>query len=98
MGNHDILVVSAVNDITAALNSVVAETGTPLESMINPYNNTAGVYHIDTAGADDFDTAAVGLQGKVSILCKMDNNLLVNARGKDGEPLFDFNNALPANR
>jgi len=97
MGNHDILAVSAAADIKAALNGV-PETGTPLESMVNPYSDTAGVYHIDTAGAADFDVPAVGHQGKVSILCKADNDLLVNARGKDGEPLFDFNNALPANK
>ncbi|GAH42169.1 unnamed protein product [marine sediment metagenome] len=98
MGSHDILVVSAAADITAALNGVVAETGTPLESMVNPYSDTAGVYHIDTAGTSDFDAAVVGHQGKVSVLCKADNDLLVNARGKEGEPLFDFNNALPANK
>ena len=56
------------------------------------------VYHIDTAGAADFDAAAVGHQGKVSVLSKADNDLLVNARGNDGEPLFDFNNALPVNK
>ena len=98
MGSHDILVVSAAADITAALNGVIAETGTPLESMVNPYSDTAGVYHIDTAGASDFDAAAVGHQGEVSVLCKADNNLLVNARGKEGEILFDLNNALPASK
>ena len=98
MGSHDILVASAAVDITAALNGVVAETGHPLASMVNPYSDTVGVYHIDTAGASDFDAAAVGHQGKVSVLCKADNDLLVNVRGKDGEPLFDFNNALPANK
>jgi len=98
MGSHDILVVSAAADITAALNGVVAETGHPLERMVNPYSATAGVYHIDTAGASDFDAEAVGHQGKVSILCKADNDLLVNARGKDGEPLFNSNNALPSNK
>ena len=98
MGNHDILAASAAADITAALNGVVAETGTPLESMVNPYNNTAGTYHIDTAGAADFDAAAVGHQGEVSVLCKADNNLLVNARGKEGELLLDLNNALPASK
>jgi prepilin-type N-terminal cleavage/methylation domain-containing protein len=98
MGSHDILVASAAADITTALNGVVAETGHPLESMVNPYSDIAGVYHIDTAGASDFDAAAVGHQGKVSVLCKADNDLLVNARGKDGEPLFDFNKALPANK
>jgi len=70
MGSHDILVVSAAADITAALNGVAAETGTPLEGMVNPYSDTAGVYHVDTAGTSDFDAAAVGHQGKVSVLCK----------------------------
>jgi len=98
MGSHDILVASAAANITAALNGVVAETGHPLESMVNPYSDTAGVYHIDTAGASDFDAAAVGHQGKVSVLCKADNDLLINARGKDGEPLFDFSHALPVNK
>jgi len=98
MGNHDILVVSAAADITAALNSVAAETGTPLESMVNPYSEKAGVYHIDTAGASDFDAAAVGHQGKVSILCKADNDLLINARGKDGTVLLTLPKALPANK
>ena len=98
MGSHDILVVSAAADITAALNGVVAETGTPLESMVNPYSDTAGVYHIDTAGASYFDATADGHQGKVSVLCKADNDLFINARGKDGEPLFGFNNSLPANK
>jgi type IV pilus assembly protein PilA len=98
MGSHDILVVSAEADITEALNGVVAETGTPLESMVNPYSDTAGVYHIDTAGTSTFDATAVGHQGKVSVLCRADNDLLVNARGKEGEPLFDFSHALPANK
>jgi len=98
MGSHDILVVSAAADITAALNNVTPESGTPLESMINPYSDTAGVYHIDTAGTSNFDAEVVGYQGKVSVLCKADNVLLVNARGKEGELLFDFNNALPANK
>ena len=98
MGSYDILVASAAADITAAFNGVAPEDGTPLESMINPYLYTAGVYHIDTAGNSTFDATAVGHQGKVSVLCKADNDLLVNARGKDGELLFDFNNALPANK
>ena len=100
MGSHDILVASAVADITAALNGVVPETGHSLESMVNPYSDTAGVYHIDTAGDANFDVAAVGHQGKVSILCKADNDLLVNARGKDGEMLMKPTNikSLPANK
>ena len=98
MSSSDILVVSAAANITAALNNVTPEAGTPLESMVNPYLDSAGVYHIDIAGAADFDAAAVGHQGKVSILCKADNDLLVNARGKDGELLFDLNNVLPANK
>ena len=98
MGDNDILAVNKETDIPVALNGVAAETGTPLEGMVNPYSDTAGVYHIDTAGTSDFDAAAVGHQGKVSVLCKADNDLLVNARGKDGELLFNSNNALPANK
>lgn len=98
MGSHDILLASAAADITAALNGVAAETGTPLESMVNPYSDKAGVYHIDTAGASDFDAAAVGHQGEVSVLCKADNDLLVNARGKDGAVLLTLPQALPANK
>ncbi len=97
MGDHDILVASAAADITAALSGVVAETGHPLESMVNPYLDTAGVYHIDAVGSSAFDVAAVGHQGKVSILCKVDNDLLVNARGKDGAVLLTLPQALPAN-
>jgi prepilin-type N-terminal cleavage/methylation domain-containing protein len=98
MGDNDILVASAAADITAALNGVVPETGHPLASMVNPYIDTAGVYHIDTAGASYFDAAVVGHQGKVSILCKANNDLLVNARGKDGAVLLTLPQALPANR
>ncbi len=98
MGDNDILAVNKATDIPAALNGVAAETGTSLEGMVNPYSDSAGVYHIDTAGASDFDAAVVGHQGKVSVLCKADNDLLVNARGKDGELLFNSNNALPANK
>ena len=98
MGNHDILEASAAADIQEALNGVSPDDGTPLESMVNPYLGSAGVYHIDTAGNSTFDAAEVGHQGKVSVLCKADNDLLVNARGKDGEPLFDFSHALPANK
>jgi len=98
MGDNDILAVNKETDIPVALNGVAAETGTPLEGMVNPYSDTAGVYHIDTAGTSDFDAAVVGHQGKVSVLCKADNDLSVNARGKDGELLFNSNNALPANK
>jgi len=100
MGSHDILVVSAAADITAALNGVVAETGTPLESMINPYINIAGVYHIDTSGSSVFDTdgSPPSWQGMVSVLCTKDNTLLINARGKRGELLFTHPHVLPARK
>ena len=102
MGNHNILVVSAEADIIAALNGVVAETGTPLERMVNPYNNAAGVYHIDSGvGASVFDVddpADPAWQGMVSVLLASDNTLLINARGKKGELLFTHPHSLPANK
>jgi len=98
MGSHDILVVSAAADITAALNGVAAETGTPLESMVNPYIGSKGVYHIDAGGGSDFDADNVALQGQVSVNLVSDNNLLVGARGKYGELIFTHPHALPANK
>jgi len=98
MGSHDILVVSAAADITAALDGVVAETGTPLEGMVNPYSDTAGVYHIDTAAGSAFDATNAAYQGQVSVNLVSDNNILVNARGKKGKLIFNHIHALPANK
>ena len=101
MGDNDILLVDRLTDIPAALNNVEAENGTPLESMINPYLDSAGVYHIDDGGDSGFDVSDDGYQGQVSINLVSDNNLLVNARGKKGEILFSEgppNKALPANK
>ena len=98
MGSHDILVVSAAADITAALNGVAPEIGTPLESMINPYFSDNGVYHIDTATGSAFDATNASYQGQVSVNLVSDNNLLVSARGKYGELIFTHPHALPANK
>ena len=104
MGDNNILIADYLTDIPKALNNVPAESGTPLESMINPYLDTAGVYHIDGAGSP-FDTdpsgevAELALQGRVSILCLADNDLLVNARGKYGELIMlPVIRSLPASR
>ena len=107
MGDNNILIADYLTDIPKALNNVLAETGTPLESMINPYLDTAGVYHIDASGSpfDDDPTTTSGtveelaLQGRVSILCLADNDLLVNARGKYGELIMlPVIRSLPASR
>ena len=104
MGDNDILYATYTTDIPKALDDVVAETGTPLESMINPYLDTAGVYHIDGAGSP-FDVnptdepTQLALRGHVSILCLADNDLLVNARGKYGELIMvPVIRSLPASR
>ena len=104
MGDQDIHAVSHIGDITLALNNVTPELGTPLESMVNPYLDIAGVYHIDSVGsvfdADPGGAAAqLALQGHVSILCRADNDLLVNARGKKGEIIMTpIIRSLPANK
>jgi prepilin-type N-terminal cleavage/methylation domain-containing protein len=104
MGDQDIHAVSRIGDITLALNNVTPELGTPLESMINPYLGTAGVYHIDSAGSvfdadPSGDVAELALRGRVSILCLADNDLLVNARGKYGELIMvPVIRSLPASR
>ena len=95
MGDHDIV---GSADITAALNGVVAETGTPLESMVNPYFESAGVYHIDADGSSNFDATNAAYQGQVSVNVVSDNNILVSARGKYGELIFTHPHSLPANK
>ena len=100
MGDHDILEVSDVADITAALNGVAPDGGTPLESMVNPYLEITGVYHIDagtgTSVFDDDDPDDPLWQGMVSVLCAGDNTLLINGRGKRGESIFTHPHSLPA--
>lgn len=103
MGDHNILADNHTADITAALNNVLPEEGTPLESMINPYLDTLGVYHIDSVGsAFDADPSGeseeLALRGRVSVLCRDDNDLLVNARGKKGEIIMTLIHSLPASR
>ena len=106
MGDHDIHVLTKTTDIPLALNNVPAETGTPLESMVNPYLDTLGVYHIDVStspfdGDPDTsnDAAVLALRGRVSIMVLADNILLVNARGKYGEIIMTpIIHSLPANK
>ena len=104
MGDNDIHFDNHTAEITLALNNVAPELGFPLESMINPYLSDAGVYHIDGAGsAFDADPSGAVLQlawqGHVSVLCRADNDLLVNARGKYGEIIMlPLSRSLPASR
>ena len=94
MGDHDILTGNGKNDITDVLG---AEDQKVLESMVNPYSSSKDVYRIDNIGSS-FDTADPAYQGQVSVLLTADNKLLVNARGQDGEVLFDAPYVLPANK
>ena len=94
MGDHDILTGNGKSDIKDALG---AEDQKALESMVNPYSSSKDVYRIDNIGSS-FDTADPAYQGKVSVLLVADNKLLVNARGQDGEVLFDAPYVLPANK
>ena len=104
MGDHDIHYATKEADIALALNNVPEDTGTPLESMVNPYLDTLGVYHVDdTASPFDADPTTdatqLALRGRVSILVTADNLLLVNARGKYGEIIMTpIIHSLPANK
>ena len=84
-------------DIVAALGP---ENATQVESMINPYSETLQVYHIDAGGDSAFDATDAGLQGRVSVNLVSLNNLLVNARGKQGEIIMTpfLTRSLPANK
>ena len=95
MGDHDILTGNGKSDITDALG---AEDQKILESMVNPYSSDATVYRIDTVVNSTFDDKDSAYQGNVSVLLVADNKLLVNARGQDGEVLFDAPYVLPANK
>ena len=95
MGDHDILTGNGKSDITDALG---AEDQKVLENMVNPYSSDTAVYRIDTVGDSTFDAKDSAYQGKVSVLLVADNKLLVNARGQDGEALFDAPYVLPANK
>ena len=95
MGDHDILTGNDKSDMTDALG---AEDQKVLENMVNPYSSDAAVYRFDTVGNYTFDAKDSTYQGKVSVLLVADNKLLVNARGQDGEVLFDAPYVLPANK
>ena len=94
MGDNDI---KNDGDIEAALG---VDTLKQLESMVNPYSDDLYVYHHDAGGASAFDATLDTLQGMVSVNLVSDNNLLVNARGKDGEIIMlpFLTKSLPANK
>jgi len=93
MGDHD---VTEEAHVTAAL-------GAPshtLEDMLNPYGETLNVYVYDPAeGTSDFSSLDGTLhKGKVIVLLVQENILRCNALDKNGEPIWNFTHALPANK
>jgi len=95
MGDTDI---NYETDIPSAVG--MPENSKQIESMINPYSTDYDVYRSE-GPSSDFDTDDSAWLGRVSILFVAKNDLLVNARGKDGELLFDvapINKSLPANK
>jgi len=92
MGDTDI---TAVNQIPTAIGQPV--TAMQIESMVNPYSGSYPVYR--TSGpASAFTATEANTMGQVDVLFVATNQLLVNARGKDGEILLIPANSLPANK
>ena len=94
MGDHDI---DAVGDIPTAIGELVSVK--QIESMVNPYSTLNNVYRTEGPSSSFAETAA-NTEGQVDILFISKNNLLVNARGADGELLITpaATHSLPANK
>ena len=93
MGDTDITLAS---QIPSAIRAPVSQK--QIESMINPYSNAYNVYRYQ-GPSTVFDADDDTWIGRVDILFVATNELLVNARGKDGELLlFPVNKSLPANK
>ena len=92
MGDHDI---NAYSNIEDALGGAPDH---PLESMVNPYSETANVWIFDTSSGEFTDFADVAEQGKVSIMLDDPNIVLVNALDQAGAPIWAKDHALPANK
>ena len=92
MGDSDIL---TNDDIITALTEDI-----PLEKMVNPYNSEAAVYVAEGAISDFINKDSGGAQGVVALILHADNDVWVNARGKQGEILMTPENlkSLPANK
>lgn len=101
MGDHDIIDKdSELDSIKDALGGLPAEV-IPLEQMINPYDNTDDVYAVENLTASGFNQADEGgNEGMVVLIILENNDLRVNARGKDGELLMTPSDvrSLPANK
>ena len=101
MGDHDIKAgPGATDSIQDALGGLPANV-IPLEQMINPYDNTDDVYAVEAVVGSDFNPADVpGNEGMVVCVLLENNDVRVNARGKDGELLMTPSNvrSLPANK
>lgn len=104
MGDHDILYTDPGDGGLFGADAVADALGdeaTPLEAMVNPYSEGLNVYfYDDNAGTSVFDTGHVAddYHGMVSVLLVKDNILRCNAIDQDGEPIWDFTHALPANK
>ena len=94
LGDHDI---KTASDIVACLG---AETY-PLEDMVNPYSTTLAVYiyDVDAYGNEEFTSFdSTDQQGMVSVAILADNIVRCNALDQDGNPIWDYPHALPANK
>ena len=91
MGDNDIYTTA---DINSALGGPAH-----LEKMLNPYVNADPVYTAE-AIASDFVPIEAGYQGRVALILYSDNDVWVNARGKNGEILMTptADKSLPANK
>ena len=95
MGDTDI---NVVGDIPSAVG--YPTTDKQIESMVNPYSDAYVVYRYETATSYT-DPVLDTQRGMVDILFVEKNVLFVNARGRNGELLFDLtplNKSLPANK
>ena len=102
MGDHDILYNDPGSGLYGkdAVEDALGVPTHPLESMVNPYSEGLDVYFYDAgAGASVFTSMdADTYHGMVAVLLVADNILRVNALDQDGDPIWDFTHALPANK
>ena len=97
MGDNEI---KTSGNIESALGPVA--TTYQLESMVNPYGDGKLVYFIDATVGSAFtaSTTPVTDQGRVYVNLVGDNDLLINAFGKDGALIMipTATKSLPANK
>jgi prepilin-type N-terminal cleavage/methylation domain-containing protein len=99
MGDKEIN--TTIGVITGIEDALGAETKIQIESMINPYDSTKPVYLIDqTAGSAFTEDNDETMKGMVIVNFVDDNDLIINAIGKDGKLIMDppETRSLPANK